>query len=970
MDSLFDVVKEMAEPAEWSAGVELARNAEFQGDATSSSDEQSVRILQGKRDKIIAVTVSTADAVWQCDCTLEADPCRHVVAVVLAIRQNKIQKAGVNAAARSVGVLVHCFTRSGDHMAFSRQLRFSDSTISVDMTLMKSVAELQKSNRVADVSDAEMRIDHVLTTSRHGVLDPKTMRYLIPALSRVRYVEVDGQAVSLSSEPLVVSIEVIDEDGGFRVRRLADGMPVEYFDNGAALLNGRVYAVEDSALRMDELSLLKGAGTFFPRERGIELATRIVPALQAKARVSIRSEALPRARRIPPRVVVETIADHSGESLTVIPHLTYGEPEIARIRDGQLVLVDLREVPIRDVVEEARLVREVAMRLGAQVGEAKVVTGDSAVRYVRNLRGWSTIGDGIAVFTPVDDLRPVMNSSDGGLQLHFASGRGGLVEAEQLMQSWKMGKTSIQLPGTSGWASLPIAWLEAHGAALERLLEAQREKTSIPAAMVSEVSEVCESLGVAAPEYFARLKAGLERVDEIPDATLPTDLTAELRSYQRVGVNWMSFLHAHGLGALLADDMGLGKTLQALCVVKGRSLIVCPTSVLSSWRQQIAKFRPALRVHTYHGANRSLDSAADVTLTSYAILRLDRTVLSEESWDTLIFDEAQIIRNPESQVSQAAYSLKATHRISLSGTPVENSLEDLWSQCHVLNPGLLGTLHQFRESFEEPIRNGDIARASKLRERVSPFILRRLKRDVAKELPPKTEVILECELAEQERTVYEAILLGVQSDVVARLGEGASVISALEALLRLRQACCHIGLVPGHDASSSSKIDLLLDCLERSIEQGHRALVFSQWTSLLDKIEPHLTAEGIQYSRIDGSTQGRGELVERFQSPDGPPVMLLSLKAGGLGITLTRADHVYIVDPWWNPAVEDQAADRAYRIGQENPVIVHRLVAKDTIEARILELQSAKRALLTAAIGESDRVALSRQELLELLRAA
>lgn len=968
MGSLFQVVKEMAEPAEWSAGVELARNAEFQGETSGSGDDQLIRILQGKRDRITTVTVNETDAVWQCDCSLEADPCRHVVASVLAIRQEKLQPIGSAVAKKSVGILVHTFTRRGDVLAFERQLRFSDQSVVVRGTLIKTIAELQKAHRLVDVSDAELRIDHVLPAARSDIVDPKTMRYLIPALSRVRNVEVDGQAVIVSSEPLVIGVEVIDEQGGFRLRRVAESSLVVHFDNGAAICDGCLCAVEDSAFRLDELSLLRGPGTFFPRERAVELATRILPALQAKATVTVRSSLLPRTRRIPPRVLITTVADSAGESLTVLPEIVYGDPEIARIKNGELILVDWREVPIRDPIEEAQLARDVLTRLGLQLGQGTAVSGDTAVRLATKLKGWSTTGDGIAIFSPVDDLTPTIHSFDGTLQVSFQSARGGQIEADELIQAWKMGNGSIRLSGATGWASLPVAWLEAHGHALERMLDAQRSMVAVPATMVSEVSQVCESLGVPTPEYFARLKAGLQEVESIPDAALPNDLSAELRPYQRVGVNWLAFLHQHGLGALLADDMGLGKTLQALCVVKGRGLIVCPTSVLSSWCQQIARFRPSLKVSIYHGSNRILDPDADITLTSYAILRLDRDIVSSVLWDTLIFDEAQTIRNPESQVAQAAYSLQATNRVSLSGTPVENSLEDLWSQFHVLNPGLLGTLQQFKDAFVDPIRAGDISTASRLRARVAPFVMRRLKREVAKDLPPKTEVVLECELSEQERTVYEAILLGLQTDITSQLDGGASILSVLEALLRLRQACCHVGLVPGHDASSSSKVDLLLDCLQRSISQGHRALVFSQWTSLLDKIEPHLSQHGIGFCRIDGSTQGRGDLVEHFQSEDGPPVMLLSLKAGGLGITLTRADHVYIVDPWWNPAVEDQAADRAYRIGQENPVIVHRLVAKDTIEARILELQSAKRALLAAAIGEAGSLSLSRQELLDLLR--
>jgi SNF2 family DNA or RNA helicase len=246
-------------------------------------------------------------------------------------------------------------------------------------------------------------------------------------------------------------------------------------------------------------------------------------------------------------------------------------------------------------------------------------------------------------------------------------------------------------------------------------------------------------------------------------------------------------------------------------------------------------------------------------------------------------------------------------------------------------------------------------------------MMRRLKRDVARDLPPKTEVVLECELDPDERVIYESVLAASRGDVLRHLAEESDLLSVLEVLLRLRQACCHIGLLPGHSASMSSKVRLLLESLERSIEQGHRALVFSQWTSFLDLIEPPLRERGVSFGRIDGSTGDRDSVMREFQRPDGPSVLLLSLKAGGVGLNLTAADHVYILDPWWNPAVEDQAADRAYRIGQVNPVLVHRLVARDTVEERVLSLQAQKRDLLSAAVGEGQVAGLTVQDIRDLL---
>jgi SNF2 family DNA or RNA helicase len=372
-------------------------------------------------------------------------------------------------------------------------------------------------------------------------------------------------------------------------------------------------------------------------------------------------------------------------------------------------------------------------------------------------------------------------------------------------------------------------------------------------------------------------------------------------------------------------------------------------------------------VNVYHGPRRALDGA-DLTLTSYALLRLDAEELAAGEWDAVVLDEAQQIKNQGSQVARAAYGLQARWRVTLTGTPVENRLEELWSQFHFLAPGLLGGRQAFVERFARPVAEGRADAAAALRARIKPFLLRRRKQEVARELPPRTEVVLRCSLDARERAVYDAVRAATEKEVVAALASGGGVLAALEALLRLRQAACHGGLVPGQQVDRSSKLELLLETLGEATAAGHRALVFSQWTGLLDRVEPLLARDGVGFCRLDGSTRDRGAVVERFQAEDGPPVMLVSLKAGGTGLNLTAADHVFLLDPWWNPAAEDQAADRAHRIGQRRAVLVHRLVAEDTVEERILELQARKRALADAALEGGDAaLGLTREDLLGLL---
>jgi SNF2 family DNA or RNA helicase len=432
-------------------------------------------------------------------------------------------------------------------------------------------------------------------------------------------------------------------------------------------------------------------------------------------------------------------------------------------------------------------------------------------------------------------------------------------------------------------------------------------------------------------------------------------------------VGWLERLREARIGALLADDMGLGKTLQALCAIRGRTLVVCPTSVLHGWAAQIERFRPELRCALYHGPRRALDAAADVTLTSYAILRIDAEALAAVRWQSAVLDEAQNIKNPDSQVARAAFALPAEFRVTLTGTPVENRLDELWSQLHFLNPGLLGAREDFQERYARPIGAGEDDAAERLQRRIRPFVLRRLKRDVAPELPPRTDAVLHCELSEPERAAYDAVRAATRSDLALRLQQGGSVIEALEALLRLRQAACHTELLPGQRAESSSKLEVLVESLVEAAAEGHKALVFSQWTSLLDLVERRLAPEQLPYLRLDGSTRDRAAVIAGFQDPAGPPLLLISLRAGGTGLDLTAADHVFLLDPWWNPAVEEQAADRAHRIGQERPVFVYRIVARDTVEERILALQARKRVLAEAALGGPAAAAITREDLLALL---
>ena len=550
----------------------------------------------------------------------------------------------------------------------------------------------------------------------------------------------------------------------------------------------------------------------------------------------------------------------------------------------------------------------------------------------------------------------------------MAGGRGGgSVEAETVMRAWREGLGLVPLAG-GGWAELPAGWLARRGERVADLLAARDPAGRLATHALHELGPLCDDLDVPRPDGLDRLAPLFASFEGLPEPVLPADLTATLRPYQRRGVAWLAFLRGARLGGILADDMGLGKTLQALAVAGPGTLVVCPTSVVTNWADEARRFRPGLRVSVYHGAARVLDDAADVTITTYALLRIDAARLAARPWRTVFLDEAQAIKNPDSQVARAAFALTGELRVALSGTPVENRLDELWSLMRFANPGLLGGRADFDARTARAIAGGDDGAAARLRARIRPFVLRRLTRDVAPELPPRTEAVLHVELDERERAVYDAVRAAARADVVALVESGGGVMKALEALLRLRQAASHAALVPGQTATGSSKIDVLLDALTSAAADGHKALVFSQWTSFLDLVEPHLERAALPFVRLDGSTRDRAAVTAAFQADDGPPVMLVSLKAGGSGLNLTAADHVFLCDLWWNPAVEDQAADRAHRIGQVRPVTIYRLVATATVEERILALQEQKRGLIDAALTDAGRAeGLTRDDLLALL---
>ena len=546
------------------------------------------------------------------------------------------------------------------------------------------------------------------------------------------------------------------------------------------------------------------------------------------------------------------------------------------------------------------------------------------------------------------------------------------VPLPDLLAAARRGETMVTLDDGS-MGMLPEDWLKKYGM-LADLGNAEDEGG--PIRFGKAQAGLLDALLASQPEIkldigFGKVRQALPRFEGVHPKDAPAGFRGELRPYQCEGLGWLEYLQKFDFGGILADDMGLGKTVQVLALLqsrrarrlsKGPSLIVVPRSLVFNWKAEAEKFCPRLRVLDYTGPNRHASREEfpnfDLIVTTYGTLRTDIVELSQTTFDYVILDEAQAIKNADSQAAKAARLLKGRHRLAMSGTPIENHLGELWSIFEFLNPGMLGTASVFRKHASGASAADEGARAL-LARALRPFILRRTKAQVVKDLPEKFEQTLVCDLEPEQRKMYEGLKAHYRQALLRKDSAelGRSKIEVLEALLRLRQAACHPGLIdPERAGDPSAKLDMLIPQIVEVAEEGHKILVFSQFTKFLGLVRDRLDAEGVKYEYLDGRTRNREERVERFQNDPDIPLFLISLKAGGLGLNLTAAGYVYLLDPWWNPAVEAQAIDRSHRIGQTQQVFAYRLICRDTVEQKILELQQKKRDLADAILNENRNV--------------
>jgi superfamily II DNA or RNA helicase len=641
--------------------------------------------------------------------------------------------------------------------------------------------------------------------------------------------------------------------------------------------------------------------------------------------------------------------------------------------------LEKRRLLLRDPVAE----RSLAARLD-EVGfhrRADYRQGETLELLARHLpkvarvllgEGWRVEAEG-KLYHEAGDFRIEVKSGIDWFELH-----GGVTFGDQqvplptLLAALRRGEDLVTL-GDGSFGLLPEEWLKKYmilagvGTPEEDHLRFRRTQVGLLDVLLAEQPEA------RFDKRFERARERLRQFQGVEPADPPAGFQGQLRGYQREGLGWLQFLREFGFGGCLADDMGLGKTIQVLAMLEARrelraaprkrrrpppSLVVVPRSLVFNWKQEAARFTPKLRVLDHTGIGRGKPGAqfddCDIVLTTYGTLRKDIIDLKDYRFDYAILDEAQAIKNASSQSAKAARLIGAEHRLALSGTPVENHLGELWSLFEFLNPGMLGKAEATGKADFGFRKAGEESRAL-LAKALRPFLLRRTKERVAKDLPAKSEQTIYCDLEPPQRKLYDELRAHYRNSLLGRVerdGIKKSKIQILEALLRLRQAACHPGLIDKAKRSGepSAKLDVLLPQLREVFAEGHKTLVFSQFTSMLAIVRERLDGEGIPYAYLDGRTRDRQARVRQFQDDPDCKVFLISLKAGGLGLNLTAADYIFLLDPWWNPAVESQAIDRAHRIGQTRPVFAYRLIARDTVEEKVLELQSQKRALADAIL--------------------
>lgn len=1001
---LLKTLRESSTEAEWSQAVQVVRRSDFLF-TKKNDDELLVRIRDSGRPLAISVNLWPEDCDWNCDIPDSKLSLIYSAAAVIAAKQKGTAalepsplKQAYSADSKKSGakeVAMLCYRlvptrllsherpslqKFGEGLELQRVLVLPDAELPLPGSLRNYIGGVQAGRLKGPqvfASQEDSAIDTLLDTYRTGVLPSHLSVRLLPHLLNVDHLTDQNRSkLIVNTEIFSPQLELKEKQDGFILR----------------LLDAKIYPASSLAIVGNELRPLVNAdpskllapviqaiyqhGSFqFPRAQLGVVTTEIIPELESVFKMTLVSKSIFERVVLEPYLQIDlNQTATSSQTIQCCAHIFYGEPPLAEVTSSTLQLFSNTQAPIRRTDLEESLIQLARYTYQLQLGLPLQLNVNDAVKIV-NIASDARLAGNFLPFSKPCLLKPTltiqsieqsvssMDVATGNRDteptlfgdLNFVAENGRQIGFSEALTAFRNGEKLLFL-GDGQLGELPLNWLTEYATQVEMLLAARKADGRIPKHLLPMAAVISQECSGDLNQNLLNLHAQLVEHRGLPPFVPPGNLAGQplqgtLRGYQEQGAAWLQLLQKMDLGALLADDMGLGKTLQSLAVFRGRCLVVAPTSLLQTWKREAARFRPDLTTQIYWGANRQLDSQVQLTITTYGIMRIESSLLAQENWDVVVLDESQTIKNPQSQTAQAAFALHSKFRLALSGTPVENRPEELWSQMRFLNPELLPSLAQFKTEISSCTNE----QMKGLARKIKPFILRRTKEEVAPELPKKTESVISVELSERERKLYDSLLLSTRREVVAELEarqtvSGQNRFKIFELLLRLRQACCHSGLVPGSNLNISAKLEALSAMLANITAEGHRALVFSQWTSLLDYLEPNFLAENISFTRLDGATRNRQQVIDQFQDKNGPAVLLVSLKAGGVGLTLTAADYVFFCDPWWNPAAEDQASDRTHRLGQDKPIFVYRLIATNTIEERIIELQEKKRGIAQALL--------------------
>jgi superfamily II DNA or RNA helicase len=975
--------------AVWSKGVALSRDAVVQLDRMDAKDgETRLKVLVQGRAVAYLVTLFLDDQDGFCSCEEKTDFCSHVVAASIWLSKNGEAVAKQNAkespdadSSRPLVRLVYIWEKVGDpsnpRLRLARSFEFRDGTRTPLAGSLIGFVGGVRSGRIAKplpaISPPDYQVDECLEKLRSGETPASQAFSFVHRIFKAledsgARVELGNDVVRVAAKPVTQMIVIKAlKDGAVELSVQSSLAADEEFEPG-------IVRTGDTLRVLDSVPSVLLGGVRVGRAKQKWELSKFNDYLRSayptdKTKYTFMWDGLnePEVVYPRPRIQIDVQADDSGEKVarTFVARLLYGKPiDLEVFPDGKSIEAPgTGRVVVRDETRERELLMRLKDELNLTLRSPKRFEDREAIAFEQAVE--KAFGAVAKSKSKKETLSAGLEFGWNGKEFKFSTAKGaGQVGVASVLEAFQSGQSFVKLED-GGFGELNEEWINAHIHELRALLWRMGSKQpltkahKIRFASLSSKTDSKKGVDEVVESLFGREKK--------PPKPYPLQ-GIQLRPYQDAGVEWLSSWKARGLGCCLADEMGLGKTIQALAVLDGKSLLVVPKSLIGVWEQAIRLHRTDLAARVWVGSNRAPEvitkvAKNEIIILTYGVLRSDVELLRTIEWNMTIFDEAHVLRNRETLSARAAAELQSKVRIALTGTPIENRVEDWWSLQNLINPGISDT-------------RSDVPEWSKW------FVMARKKREVLKDLPEKVEELYPVVLDSKEHDLYRGLFALLSTEVLEQLGAETPVWSSVfEALLRLRQACVDPALLPAgmrsdeFDRMESSRTVALMERLEEVIARGEKALVFSQWTSFLDRLELALDRRNIERLRIDGTTRDRSGVVDKFQTDATPSVLLLSLKAGGVGLTLTKANHVFLMDPWWNPQVESQAMDRAHRIGSMKTVFVTRFVSHGTIEERVVNMQESKRKLLEEALNRDEGQSAkfesggwSREELMGLFR--